>query len=94
MVLARTCSKAKNARTKRVLDDRAPKVIENPKSAVFVRGNKTGQTVDTLLHDLVCACGFFLLAQKFPHCLRFFFHGAGCAEGSMLMPPETVCARD
>ncbi|KNC82146.1 hypothetical protein SARC_05566 [Sphaeroforma arctica JP610] len=44
--------KAKNARTKRVMDNRAPKVIENPKQTLFVRGNKTGEVVNELLGDL------------------------------------------
>jgi ribosome production factor 2 len=54
IAIRRICSKAKNARTKRILEERAPKIIENPKSAVFVRGNKTGQLLDAVLHDMVC----------------------------------------
>eukprot|EP01134_Creolimax_fragrantissima_P005955 CFRG5955T1 len=44
--------KAKNARSKRVLDNRGPKVVENPKQTLFVKGNKTGETVNELLGDL------------------------------------------
>ncbi|KAI9228350.1 MAG: Brix domain-containing protein [Piptocephalis tieghemiana] len=45
--------KAKNARSKRALDNRAPKVTENVKTAIFVRGTTTSQVVNTALSDLL-----------------------------------------
>lgn len=44
--------KAKNARTKRALEKRAPKVIENPKKALFVRGNTAGIVMTEFLKDM------------------------------------------
>ena len=44
--------KAKTARTKRALSKRAPKVIENPKKALFVRGNNAGITITEFLKDM------------------------------------------
>eukprot|EP00123_Amoebidium_parasiticum_P020290 comp4684_c0_seq1/m.854 comp4684_c0_seq1/g.854 ORF comp4684_c0_seq1/g.854 comp4684_c0_seq1/m.854 type:complete len:318 (-) comp4684_c0_seq1:118-1071(-) len=44
--------KAKNARTKRFLENRAPKVVENPKNTLFLKGAKTGDAVAAVLHDL------------------------------------------
>lgn len=44
--------KPKNARSKRALQNREPKVEENPKQAIFIRGSSTNQTVNTALSDL------------------------------------------
>jgi ribosome production factor 2 len=44
--------KAKTARGKRILKKRAPQVHENPKNAIFLRGNQSGQDVDQMLLDL------------------------------------------
>ncbi|EPY51520.1 brix domain-containing protein Rpf2 [Schizosaccharomyces cryophilus OY26] len=44
--------KPKNARTKRVMDKREPKVVEGAKIALFLRGNATSQLVVDALHDL------------------------------------------
>jgi len=44
--------KAKTRRGKRVLEDRAAKLVENEKMALFVRGGKCGQDVTTFLKDL------------------------------------------
>ncbi|ORZ40715.1 ribosome production factor 2 [Catenaria anguillulae PL171] len=44
--------KAKNARTKRFLDNRAPKVVENPKTAILIRGTTTSAIVNQALADL------------------------------------------
>ncbi|PIA17956.1 ribosome production factor 2 [Coemansia reversa NRRL 1564] len=44
--------KAKNARSKRFLTNRDPKVFENPKTSIFVRGSTTSQVVLDTLKDL------------------------------------------
>jgi len=44
--------KPKNARSKRALKNREPKVEENPKQAIFVRGSSTNQVVNSALSDL------------------------------------------
>ena len=46
-------SKPKSARVKRALEEREPKVVENPKTAIFVHGNKTGERVAIALKELV-----------------------------------------
>lgn len=44
--------KAKTAKGKRFLKNREPKVIENPKGVLFLRGNKSTNDVTSLLNDL------------------------------------------
>lgn len=44
--------KAKTAKGKRFLKNRAPKIIENPKGVLFMRGNKSTNDVTALLNDL------------------------------------------
>ncbi|KAI9222709.1 Brix domain-containing protein [Blastocladiella britannica] len=44
--------KPKNARTKRFLDNRAPKVVENPKTLLTIRGSTTSLIVNQALADL------------------------------------------
>ncbi|KAJ1679660.1 rRNA-binding ribosome biosynthesis protein rpf2 [Spiromyces aspiralis] len=44
-------TKPKNARSKRALKVREAKVVENPKTAIFVRGSQTSQPVLDLLKD-------------------------------------------
>jgi ribosome production factor 2 len=46
-------SKPKNARVKRALDEREPKLVENEKSAIFVRGQNTSEKVRLAMKDLV-----------------------------------------
>ena len=46
-------SKPKNQRVKRALEERAPKLVENEKLAMFIRGGKTSETVTQTLKDLV-----------------------------------------
>lgn len=55
--------KAKNARSKRALDKKQPKVVENVKKALFVPGSNANQ----LLHDLMVD----LAALKKPDVKRF-----------------------
>jgi len=51
MVLQRIV-KPKNQRVKRALESRAPKIHENVKSALFVKGGRTSETVTQVLKDL------------------------------------------
>ncbi|KAI0970130.1 ribosome biogenesis protein RPF2 [Xylaria arbuscula] len=44
--------KPKNARSKRALEKKAPKIIENPKSTLFLRGTTCSQIVQDALADL------------------------------------------
>lgn len=44
--------KPRNARSKRILEKKAPKAIENPKSALFLRGTSCSQVVQDAIADL------------------------------------------
>ncbi|KAL2257144.1 hypothetical protein VTK26DRAFT_598 [Humicola hyalothermophila] len=44
--------KPRNARSKRALEKRAPKVVENPKTALFLRGTTCSQITQDALGDL------------------------------------------
>ncbi|KAL7421023.1 rRNA-binding ribosome biosynthesis protein rpf2 [Cryptotrichosporon argae] len=55
--------KPKNARVKRALDERAPKVVEDEKTAIFVRGNNTSERVRVAMKELY--------ALKRPHAINF-----------------------
>lgn len=44
--------KPKNARAKRAMEKRAPQVHENPKTTLFVAGQKTSQLVKLVTADL------------------------------------------
>lgn len=44
--------KAKTARTKRFMDNRAPKIVENTKTAVILKGGNSSETVTTALKDM------------------------------------------
>ncbi|KAL0948800.1 hypothetical protein HGRIS_008930 [Hohenbuehelia grisea] len=55
--------KPKNARSKRARDARAPKEIEDPRTAIFVRGSHTGEKVNAAMRDL--------MALKRPNCISF-----------------------
>ncbi|KAK3191644.1 rRNA-binding ribosome biosynthesis protein rpf2 [Lecanicillium sp. MT-2017a] len=44
--------KPRNARSKRALEKREPKAIENPKQCLMLRGNSCSQTVQDALNDL------------------------------------------
>lgn len=55
--------KPKNARVKRALEEREPKVVENEKTAVFVRGQQTSEKVRAAMKDLY--------ALKRPNAINF-----------------------
>ncbi|KAF9011859.1 Brix-domain-containing protein [Cyathus striatus] len=55
--------KPKNARSKRALDARLPKEIEDPRTAVFVKGTHTGEILNGVMKDLT--------ALKRPHYIAF-----------------------
>ncbi|OTA99780.1 hypothetical protein M426DRAFT_324850 [Hypoxylon sp. CI-4A] len=44
--------KPRNARSKRAVEKKAPKVVENPKTALFLRGTSCSQVVQDALTDL------------------------------------------
>ncbi|ORY81934.1 Brix domain-domain-containing protein [Protomyces lactucae-debilis] len=46
-------AKPKTARTKRVMDDRAPKLTENAKQAIFVRSQTANAITQSVLQDLM-----------------------------------------
>jgi hypothetical protein len=46
-------SKPKNARSKRALEAREPKEVEDPRTVIFVRGTHTGEVVNGAMKDLV-----------------------------------------
>jgi hypothetical protein len=48
-----TGRKPKNARVKRALEKREPQIIENEKTAIFVRGQNTSEKVRIAMKDLV-----------------------------------------
>ena len=48
-----TISKPKNARSKRALEARQPKEVEDPRTVIFVRGTHTGEVVNGVMKDLV-----------------------------------------
>ena len=60
-------SKPKNRRVKRALEARAPKLIENTKSALFVRGGHTSGTVTQALKDVVSVMVVFQMLKS-PAC--------------------------
>ena len=47
--------KPKNARSKRAMQAREPKEIEDPRTAIFVRGTHTGEKVAGVMKELVRA---------------------------------------
>lgn len=57
------CRKPRNARSKRALEKRAPKVVENPKTVLFLRGTTCSQITQDALADLTQLRQPF--AQKF-----------------------------
>jgi len=48
-----TKEKRLKPRVKRILEKRAPKVVENVKTALFLKGEKSSETLNTLMRDLV-----------------------------------------
>ncbi|KAH7890197.1 Brix domain-containing protein [Phlebopus sp. FC_14] len=55
--------KPRNARSKRALEAREPKEVEDVRTAVFVRGTHTGEVVSGVMADL--------MALKRPHAISF-----------------------
>lgn len=52
-------SKAKTQRGKRAIESRAGKVVENTKTAMFIRGGKTSEVVTQAMKDLVSFVAFY-----------------------------------
>ncbi|RDX40908.1 Brix-domain-containing protein [Lentinus brumalis] len=57
------CVKPKNARSKRVLQAREPKEIEDPRTAIFVKGTHAGERANAVMKEL--------MALKRPHAISF-----------------------
>lgn len=55
--------KPKNARSKRALEAREPKEVEDQRKAIFVHGMKTGEVVDKVMKEM--------MALKQPHAISF-----------------------
>ncbi|TFK43196.1 Brix domain-containing protein [Crucibulum laeve] len=55
--------KPKNARSKRALDARLPKEIEDTRTAIFVKGTHSGEVVNNVMKEL--------MALKRPHAIAF-----------------------
>ncbi|KAF8071946.1 Brix domain-containing protein [Lyophyllum atratum] len=55
--------KPKNARSKRALDARLPKEVEDARTAIFVKGTHTGETLNAVMRDL--------MALKRPNAISF-----------------------
>ncbi|KAH9056662.1 Brix-domain-containing protein [Lactarius vividus] len=55
--------KPKNARSKRALEAREPKEVEDPRTVIFVRGSHTGEVVGSVMKELI--------ALKRPHAISF-----------------------
>ncbi|KAI9446819.1 Brix-domain-containing protein [Lactarius indigo] len=55
--------KPKNARSKRALEAREPKEVEDPRMIIFVRGSHTGEVVNAVMKEL--------MALKRPHAISF-----------------------
>ncbi|KDR82061.1 hypothetical protein GALMADRAFT_90599 [Galerina marginata CBS 339.88] len=45
--------KPKNARSKRALDARQPKEVEDPRTAIFVKGTHTGEVLNNVMRELM-----------------------------------------
>lgn len=43
----------KNRRSRKAMEDREPKLVENTKTAMFIKGIKSSQTIQSVLTDLV-----------------------------------------
>ncbi|EJD50818.1 Brix-domain-containing protein [Auricularia subglabra TFB-10046 SS5] len=55
--------KPKNARSKRALQAREPKEVEDPRTCIFVRGTHTGEVLNGVMKDL--------MSLKRPHAISF-----------------------
>ncbi|KAJ2933143.1 hypothetical protein H1R20_g3944, partial [Candolleomyces eurysporus] len=55
--------KPRNARSKRAMEAREPKEVEDPRTIIFVKGTHTGETVKAVFKDL--------MALKRPHAIGF-----------------------
>ena len=60
------CRKPKNARSKRALQAREPKEVEDPRTAIFVKGTHAGEKVDAAMKEMVGHSPFNLV-----HCFDF-----------------------
>ena len=52
-------SKPKNARSKRALDARQPKEIEDARTTIFIKGTHTGEVLNSVMRELVSVIRYF-----------------------------------
>ena len=52
--------KAKNQRVKRALTKREPKLIENDKQTMIIKGGNTSEIVTSCLKDIVCIPSYYI----------------------------------
>ena len=62
-----SCRKPRNARSKRALDAREAKEIEDVRTAIFVKGTHTGEVINGVMKELVsCIKMFSILEANHP----------------------------
>lgn len=80
--------KPKNQRVKRALDDRAPKLVENEKTAMFIRGGRTSETVTQVLKDLVSTvtkkCASIMILSSFTS-MHLRNQKQFCSKGNLVL---------
>ena len=45
-------NKAKTHKGRKILEAKAPKIFENPKTSIFIKGNKSSEVINMLLKEL------------------------------------------
>lgn len=80
--------KPRNARSKRILENREPKVVENPKRTLFLRGTSASELVQTALNDIVSTL------RSIPHApftsSQFAYHHSNNPLQHALKKPYTL----
>lgn len=64
--------RAKTHKGRRLLDAKEPKLVENSKTTMFIRGGRTSETVTQALKDLVSILAF--LFQSFKEQRMYIFN--------------------
>ena len=69
-------SKPKNARSKRALEAREPKEVEDPRTVIFVKGTHTGERLSAAMQELV--------RHKYPPSIPLLTGGADGVKTTIL----------
>ena len=64
--------KPKNARSKRALQAREPKEVEDPRTAIFVKGTHAGERVNAAMKELVRICSHSNCKQPYSAGIRLY----------------------